>query len=91
LTTTSPLRWVSFEAVDDRIPRKVESLLGKYFLESLGDLAANVSNAVGCCHIIVFGAVEHFDGLGVVGADVLVDESTDLCFSAFGCKGQKRR
>jgi len=39
----------------------------------------------------VFGAVEHFDGLGVIRADVLVDESTDLCLSAFGCKGQKRR
>jgi len=66
------------KAIDNGIAREVVGFVVEDLLEPFGNLAANVRDPVGGGDIVVFGSVEHFDGFGVVGADVLVNESTDL-------------
>jgi len=79
------------KAVDNSIPRELVGILREDFFEPLGNLTPDVGDPVRGSDIVVFGPMEHLDGFGVIGTDVLVDQSTNLCLSALGGERQKRR
>jgi hypothetical protein len=79
------------EAVDNRIAGELVGLVGEDLVEPLGNLAADVDDARRGSHVIVFGAVEHLDGTGIVGAGLAVDEPADLRLLSAGREREKRR